>query len=161
MSKYLIIIWLLPSVLLALPVDRTQPIHVKAQQVLIDEPGGMSRYSGRAEVTQGSLLLKADTIDVFSQKRQVDKVIATGSAEQLAHYQQAQPKQTRFIQAQAKTITYLIDRQLVRLKGKAHLIQGFDSFSGGSLDYDIKNDKVLLKRSETDDGQRVRFKIKL
>lgn len=161
MSKYWAIILLCPSVLLALPEDRGQPIHVSAQQVLIDEPGGVSHYSGEAEVTQGSLLLKAETIDVFSRQRQVDKVIAVGDKDQLAHYQQAQPEQTRFIQAQAQTITYLIDRQLVKLKGKAHLIQGFDSFSGGSLDYDIKQDKVLLKRSETDDAQRVRFKIKL
>jgi glutamate mutase epsilon subunit len=30
----------------------------------------------------------------------------------------------------------------VRLEGNAHLVQGFDSFSGGILNYNIKKDKM-------------------
>jgi lipopolysaccharide export system protein LptA len=48
----------------------------------------------------------------------------------------------------------------MHLSGNAHLVQGFDSFSGGTLDYDIKNDKVIAEQSK-DGTQRVRFKIKL
>jgi lipopolysaccharide export system protein LptA len=48
----------------------------------------------------------------------------------------------------------------VQLRGKARLIQGFDTFSGGTLDYDIKHDKVILEKSK-DGKDRVKFKIKL
>ena len=44
--------------------------------------------------------------------------------------------------------------------GNAYLVQGFDSFSGDSLIYDMNNDKVLVKGSE-DGTQRVKFKIDL
>lgn len=77
-----------------------------------------------------------------------------------AHYKQNQANQPRFIEATAQNITYFIDKQFVRLKGKAHLIQGFDSFSGGVLNYDIKKDRIIAKKSK-DGTQRVKFKIKL
>jgi lipopolysaccharide export system protein LptA len=46
------------------------------------------------------------------------------------------------------------------LVGNAHLVQGFDSFSGDTLNYDINNDKVVVKGSE-DGTERVKFKIVL
>jgi lipopolysaccharide export system protein LptA len=42
----------------------------------------------------------------------------------------------------------------VRLEGNAHLVQGFDSFSGGILNYDIKKDKMVAGKSKND-TQRV------
>jgi hypothetical protein len=33
----------------------------------------------------------------------------------------------------------------VRLEGNAHLVQGFDSFSGGILNYDIKSNLMSYK----------------
>jgi lipopolysaccharide export system protein LptA len=38
----------------------------------------------------------------------------------------------------------------VRLEGNAHLVQGFDSFSGGILNYDIKKDKMVAGKSNFD-----------
>ena len=49
---------------------------------------------------------------------------------------------------------------MIFLEGDAHLIQGFDSFSGEKLNYDIDNDKVTVKGSE-DGTKRVKFKIDL
>ncbi len=37
---------------------------------------------------------------------------------------------------------------MIFLVGNAYLIQGFDSFSGDTLKYDINNDKVIVKGSE-------------
>jgi lipopolysaccharide export system protein LptA len=145
---------------IALADDATQPIKVKAQTVLIDEKQGLSVYTGKASVVQGSLILSAEKIQLFSNQTEVTKVIAKGDKKQRAHYQQSQPSQSRFIEATADNITYLIQKELVHLRGHAHLVQGFDSFSGGTLDYDIKNDKVIANKSK-DGAQRVRFKIKL
>jgi lipopolysaccharide export system protein LptA len=49
---------------------------------------------------------------------------------------------------------------MIFLEGDAYLVQGFDSFSGDSLTYDINNDKVLVKGS-VDGTKRVKFKIDL
>ena len=140
--------------------DSKQPIDIKAYTVVIDEKKGLSVYTGDAQVRQGSLELSAENIQVFSNNKAVNKVLAKGTKNKRAHYKQNQPNQPRFIEATAINITYLIEKEFVHLRGKAHLVQGFDSFSGATLDYDIKNDKVIAEKSE-DGSERVRFKIKL
>ena len=144
----------------ALPDDAKQPIQVKAYTVVIDERKGLSTYTGDAKVSQGSLMLSADKIELYSNQKEVTKVLAIGSKNKLAYYKQNQPNRSRFIEAGAIKINYLIKKEIVQLRGKAHLIQGFDKFSGGTLDYDIKNDKVILEQSK-DGKERVKFKIKL
>ena len=144
----------------ALPDDAKQPIQVKAYTVVIDEQKGLSTYTGDAKVSQGSLMLSADKIELYSNQKEVTKVLAVGSKKRLAYYKQNQPNRSRFIEAGAIKINYLIKKEIVQLRGKAHLIQGFDKFSGGTLDYDIKNDKVILEQSK-DGKERVKFKIKL
>ena len=62
--------------------------------------------------------------------------------------------------ATAILITYDVNEGMIFLVGDAYLVQGFDSFSGDSLTYDINNDKVLVKGSE-DGSKRVKFKIDL
>ncbi|CAC9466172.1 hypothetical protein BSPLISOX_2260 [uncultured Gammaproteobacteria bacterium] len=151
---------LLSFALHALMGDHKAFVDVKAQTVVIDEPRGLSTYTGNAEVTKGSLVLSAEEILIFSVKQTVSKIIAKGSKKKLAHYKQSQPNQARSVEANAQTITYFINQQLVRLEGNAHLVQGFDSFSGGILNYDIKKDKMVAGKSKND-TQRVKFKIKL
>ena len=73
---------------------------------------------------------------------------------------QSQENQARFIEATATLITYDVNEGMIFLVGDAYLVQGFDSFSGDSLTYDINNDKVLVKGSE-DGTKRVKFKIDL
>ena len=146
--------------LYALPGDVKEPINIKAYTVVIDELKGLSTYTGDARVVQGSLTLSAEKIQLFSSQKEVTKVIAKGTKDKRAHYKQNQPNQPRFIEATALNITYLLKKEFVHLQGKAHLVQGFDSFSGGTLDYDIKNDKVIAQKSK-DGVDRVKFKIKL
>jgi lipopolysaccharide export system protein LptA len=85
-------------------------------------------------------------------------MVAKGSQQKPAKYIQSQPNQARFIEATAVEITYDVVKGIVFLLGDAHLVQGFDSFSGETLEYDIDNDKVLVKGSG-DGAKRVKFKI--
>jgi lipopolysaccharide export system protein LptA len=85
---------------------------------------------------------------------------ATGTVDKPAKYMQSQESQSRFIEATAILITYDVNKGMIFLVGNANLIQGFDSFSGDTLTYDINNDKVIVKGSE-DGTKRVKFKIDL
>ncbi len=148
------------SLVLALPEDKKQPIEIEAQSVIVDETTGFSEFSGNAEVRQGSLLLLAELIQVLTNNDEVVSMIAKGSLEKPAKYVQSQENQARFIEASATLITYDVNTGMIFLVGNAHLIQGFDSFSGNTLNYDINNDKVVVKGSE-DGTERVKFKIVL
>ena len=148
------------SLVLALPEDKKQPIEIEAQSVIVDETTGFSEFSGNAEVRQGSLLLLAELIQVQTNNDKVVSMVAKGSLEKPAKYVQSQENQSRFIEASATLITYDVNAGMIFLVGNARLVQGFDSFSGNTLNYDINNDKVVVKGSE-DGTERVKFKIVL
>ena len=161
MNKIIIFIAILIPVLVnALPEDANQPIEIEANSVTVDETSGFNEFLGDAEVRQGSLLITAELIQVQTNADGVETMIAKGSLEKPAKYIQSQENQARFIEATANLITYDVKEGIVFLVGNAHLIQGFDSFSGDSLNYDINNDKVIVKGSE-DGTERVKFKIVL
>ena len=148
------------SLVFALPEDTKQPIEIEAHSVVVDESTEFHEFSGNAEVRQGSLLLLAELIQVQTNNEEVVSMIAKGSLEKPAKYTQNQANQARFIEATATLITYDVNEGMIFLVGNAHLIQGFDSFSGDRLTYDINNDKVVVKGSE-DGTERVKFKIAL
>ena len=148
------------SLAFALPEDAKQPIEIEAKSVTVDETTGFNEFSGNAEVKQGSLLLFAELIQVQTNSDGVETMIAKGTLEKPAKYIQSQENQARFIEATATLITYNVNEGMIFLVGNAHLVQGFDSFSGDSLNYDINNDKVVVKGSE-DGTERVKFKIVL
>lgn len=146
--------------LYALSSDNKAFVNVKAQTVIIDAFRGLSTYIGNAEVTKGSLVLSAEEIQILSVGQTISKISAKGNKKKLAHYKQSQPNQIRFVKASALIITYFADKQLIRLAGNAHLVQGFNSFSGDILHYDIKKNKMVAEKSKNG-TQRVKFKIKL
>jgi len=161
MNKLLILLMaFVTSLVFALPEDTKQPIEIEAQSVVVDETTGFSEFSGNVVVRQGSLLLSAELIQVQIDNEEVVSMIAKGSLEKPAKYIQSQENQARLIEATATIITYDVDEGMILLVGNANLIQGFDSFSGDTLDYDINNDKVIVKGSE-DGTERVKFKIVL
>ena len=144
----------------ALSDDVKQPIEVEAESVIVDEASGFNEFTGDAEVRQGSLLLTAELIQVQTNSEGVETMKATGTVDKPAKYIQSQESQSRFIEATAILITYDVNKGMIFLVGNANLIQGFDSFSGDTLTYDINNDKVIVKGSE-DGTKRVKFKIDL
>ena len=148
------------SLVFALPEDAKQPIEIEAKSVTVDESTGFNEFSGNAEVKQGSLLLFAELIQVQTNSDGVETMIAKGTLEKPAKYIQSQENQARLIEATATLITYNVNEGMIFLVGNAHLVQGFDSFSGDSLNYDINNDRVVVKGSE-DGTERVKFKIEL
>ena len=148
------------SLAFALPEDARQPIQIEAKSVTVDETTGFNEFSGNAEVRQGSLLLFAELIQVQTNSDGVETMIAKGTPEKPAKYIQSQENQARFIEATATLIKYNVNEGMIFLVGNAYLVQGFDSFSGDTLEYDINNNKVNAKGSE-DSTQRVKFKIDL
>ena len=144
----------------ALSEDADQPIEIEAESVMVDETTGFNEFVGDAEVKQGSLVMTAEIIQVQTNADGVESMIAKGTIEKPAKYIQSQENQARLIEATANLITYNVNEGMIFLVGDAFLVQGFDSFSGDSLTYDINNDKVLVKGSE-DGTKRVKFKIDL
>ena len=140
--------------------NEKQPIEIEADSVMVDEASGFNEFIGDAEVRQGALEITANLIQVQTNNDGVETLLAEGTNEKPAKYIQSQETQSRFIEAKATSIIYDVNESMIYLVGNAFLIQGFDSFSGDSLTYDIDKDKVVVKGSE-DGVKRVKFKIDL
>ena len=161
MSKLIFLSLLfITSIAFALKDDAEQQIEIDANSVTVDEISGFNEFVGNAEVRQGSLFLSAELIQVQTNSDGVETMVASGTIEKPAKYTQSQENQARQIEAFATKITYDVNKGMIFLVGNANLIQGFDSFSGETLDYDINTDKVIVKGSK-DGNKRVKFKIDL
>ena len=103
-DKSLILLFLLmPSSLLALSTDQSQPIEVEADSLEIKDAENISIYSGDVRLDQGSLALRADRLVIhFNDQNELTLMELTGSP---ATFRQLNDEQQEMI-GQADRLEY-------------------------------------------------------
>ena len=117
---------------MALDSDRDQPIQIVADVAVRDELAGETRYEGNVVLTQGSLVITADTLSIRHNTDDADKIVATGKPATLV--QQPTPDQAP-VDASALRIEYIRSQDLVRLLEDARIAQDGSTLSGRQIDY--------------------------
>jgi lipopolysaccharide export system protein LptA len=140
---------LLPTFLYALETDREQPIRIQADAAIVDETKGSSVYKGNVIITQGTLEVTADEVEIFTADSEVIQIIAKTNkgSEVLAQYQQQTNEAMDMVVANARKITYLVQEERLHLAGDARLQQVQDVFTGQLLYYDLGRGIVNLSSS--------------
>ena len=139
----------------ALSSDKNQPLNIDADSVEIDDKAGVSVYTGNVTATQGTLVLDADIVTIYSPKRELDKVVAEGNP---ARYKQRPDNKDEDVRAKAQRMEYYADKEKLILLEGGHLWQGLDEFSGNRIEYDTRRDVVNASMSSTG-KERVRIVI--
>lgn len=139
----------------ASPEDMAQPVHIEADQLLIDEPRGISIYSGHVKVQQGGISLKADKVELFAEGKQLGRIVAYGAPVVFSH--QTPEVTTR---AQARRMEYLVQEARLIMLDDAELTQGGNQFSGGRIEFDTRQDRVIASRT-TEGDKPVRVIIQM
>ncbi|TVO70861.1 MAG: lipopolysaccharide transport periplasmic protein LptA [Sedimenticola selenatireducens] len=155
--RWLIVILLLalPSLASALQSDKDQPINVEADSVEIDDRQGISIYKGNVELTQGSIILKADKVTVTQQANQTDRIEALGNP---VTFKQDTESGKGAIKGRAKKTEYFANSELINMTGDAVLIQGKDTFKSDKIIYDRA--RAVVKAGASAKGkERVRVTI--
>ena len=116
----------------ALDSDLDRPIQIVADVAVRDELAGETRYEGNVVLTQGSLVITADTLSISHNVDQADKIVATGKPATLV--QQPTPDQAP-VDASALRIEYVRSQDLVRLLKNARIAQDGSTLSGSQIDY--------------------------
>jgi lipopolysaccharide export system protein LptA len=139
-------LWMVPAFSAALESDREQPIRIQADAAFVDETNGSSVYKGNVIITQGTLEVTANEVEIFTAAGEVIQIIATTNKDSgvLAHYQQQINEDLEMVVADAQKITYLIQEDRVHLSGDARLQKVKDVFTGQLLTYDLKHGIVNL-----------------
>lgn len=123
----------------ALEADRDQPISIQADTAMIDEHQGRSVYEGNVIITQGTLEVIADEVEIHTAERAIIRIVAgmNEDSEDLARYRQQVNEASDMVYAHARKITYLVQEEQLHLSGRARLQQVEDVFEGELLFYDL------------------------
>ena len=115
------------------------------------QPADKSKYNykGNVIITQGTLEVTANEVEIFTADGEVIQIIAKTEedSELLAHYQQQVNETMDMVVADARKITYLVQEERLHLSGDARLQQVQDVFTGQLLYYDLGRGIVNLNSS--------------
>jgi lipopolysaccharide export system protein LptA len=145
---------LLPAVpAMALITDRQQPLEVNADRTEGTLGDGRATLSGNVEITQGSLLIRADVARVEKAEGKVQRIELTGEPAKLEQEIEDQGRVT----AEAQRIEYQVATGIVTLTGAADVVHPQYHISGESLQYDM-NRQHFKGSGGAEDG-RIRIRL--
>ena len=98
--------------------DRDKPVTLEADTVTIDDIRKISVYEGNVILSQGTLLLRADRVQVTQSADGLDKVVATGRP---VSFRQKLDGRDEFIDGYANRIEYAGVNSQLELIGQARL----------------------------------------
>ena len=125
---------------LALKSDREQPIQIEADRLDVDDAKGTSVYKGNVRYVQGTIVITADEVHIFSTaQRELDKVLANGNP---ATFQQKQERNQQLIKGRAQQMEYRAGEQYLLMNGSAHIWQCGNEFSGSTVEYFVADETV-------------------
>ncbi len=99
----ILVCMILPLSAMALTADKDQPVLIEADSLDIDDKAGVSTYRGNVRMSQGSIVVLADVITVYSPERELKKVVCVGLP---ASFQQRLEGEDSVLRAEAETIKY-------------------------------------------------------
>ncbi|MBM4181174.1 MAG: lipopolysaccharide transport periplasmic protein LptA [Betaproteobacteria bacterium] len=121
--------------------DRDKPIQIEADKLKVDDARKTSVYEGHVVLTQGTLMITAQRVDI----RQDDQGMTSGEAQgKPAYFRQrmdAKPGAKadaagEYVEGWAERIEYDGRGDKLKLVGQARLLRGEDELRGNLITYD-------------------------
>ncbi|WP_425451673.1 lipopolysaccharide transport periplasmic protein LptA [Alteromonas aestuariivivens] len=149
------ILSLLGCLLMAQPAlagtgDFEQPIKVDSKSQFLDGKNKTSLFKDDVHITQGSLAINANEVEVIATDGQGREVfIARGEP---ASYTQNMDDGT-VVSAKANEIRYEVYNRTISLQGNAELQQGTSMVRGNSITYDMSKEQLLATGDDSNEGR--------
>jgi lipopolysaccharide export system protein LptA len=131
----------------ALKSDADQPINIHARSVAANEKTGVSTYRGNVVLTQGSLRLEADRLEVTLHEGRTDLIRAWGKPLHMVTRTDAGEE----VRATAARAEYHGKARRLDLYDEVELKRGADVFTGAVVHYLL--DQETFSAEGGDDGQ--------
>ena len=140
-----------PLALLPMPAhaeraDRDKPLNVESDNLNYDDLKQTNIFTGHVILTKGTIIIKADRVEVHQDPQGYQYAVATSSGSPLAYFRQKRDVGDEYVQGNALRIDYdgkndvtvLTGRALVqRLQGLALVV---DEVHGSKITYDGHSD---------------------
>lgn len=139
-SLYSVSVLLVSAPVWADSSDFKKPITVDASSQFIDGKKKTSIFKDNVKITQGSLIIDADEVEVIASRGEGQEIfIARGEP---AHYSQTLDDGEN-VKASAKEIRYEVAKQMISLNGDAQIQQDTSMVRGDSITYDMGKEQLL------------------
>lgn len=163
-TKLLLATFLLPTFLLlcapasfADRADRDKPMHLEADQVIMDDARQISTFTGNVRLSQGTLLIRGDKIIVVQDKDGNKHATAYGNT---AEFRQKREGLDEYVEGYGGRIEYDMRTETLNFREKARLKRDRDEVSGDHITYSAKTEIFQVNSSDANSRngppQRVR-----
>lgn len=115
--------------------DASKPINVKADQSDFDEKAGIQTLTGNVEITQGSLTVKADSIQIELKNGALFRIVGKGAP--IVFQQQADSG--AIMRGQSNRIEYDMQTTQITFSGAARFEKPGQKLSGNSITYNMSD----------------------
>ncbi|EEZ79651.1 MAG: lipopolysaccharide transport periplasmic protein LptA [Thiotrichales bacterium] len=129
----------------ALSTDRDEPLQINSESAEMRDREGYAIYSGSVRLTQGSIEIDADHIEVFFPEQEITHAVIFGDDKRRAYFQQLPKDGVKLVRGTANRIIYQADRDEIRLLGDAIFCQDGNEQKGERIVYDTKKDIMIAK----------------
>lgn len=127
---------------LAEQADRTKPVNIEANSVNMDDLHKVGVYEGNVILTQGTLMLRADKIEVHQDGEGFSTAVAYGNP---VYFRQKQDGSDEYIEASANRIDLDNKQNTVLLTGDAKLKKGADVLHASTMFYNTVTERFWAK----------------
>jgi len=135
--------------------DVDQTIFIESDIAERNEKTGLTQYSGNVIIRQGSLIIDANTVDVYYKDNRVSRILCNGNP---ASYQQKTSSEGQIL-ARAGSIEYLPADKAINLKTDAALSKNGTLIKGDSINYDIASETWRAKGDNQSNQKRIQLVI--
>ena len=130
--------------------DFSKTIEIASQQSFLDRIARRSVYRGNVLITQGSLELKAEEMQIDASNGEDNEIfVATGSP---AEYSQQQENGS-MVHARANKIEYHRATRTLTLEGNAEVEQNSSSVKGNSIVFNMELEQIIAQGQDQGDGR--------
>jgi lipopolysaccharide export system protein LptA len=139
--------------------DRDKPVNLEADTVTLDDIRKVSVYEGNVILSQGTMLLRADRVQVTQNAEGLDKLVASGRP---VSFRQKLDGRDEFIEGYASRIEYAGATSQLELIGDARLRRNGDELRGAQISYNANTEfyKVIGQPDAQTPAGRVRAVIR-
>jgi lipopolysaccharide export system protein LptA len=113
--------------------DRSKPIHLEADRVIVDDAKQIATFTGNVVLTQGTMVLRGDRMEVRQDKNGFRQGTTWGS---LAYFRQKTDNADELIEGWAERIEYDSRSDKIQMFNRAMLKRGQDQVQGNFISYD-------------------------
>lgn len=138
------ILLLCAPVCLAEHADRDKPLFLEADQLLIDDVRQTSTFSGNVQLTQGTILIRGDRIEVVKNKDGFKQAKVYGNT---ASFRQKRDKSEEYVEGYGERIEYDTRTGMVDFFVQARVKRELDEVRGDHINYSMKTETFKVSNS--------------